>query len=148
MTDSHSSVHPRKDLDCEGVGWRVYEAWRTDSGLGLAYFIRADFGAGDRRALLASGQSIKSLEVSELEILWSEATKLTATERRVVDGQGDVWLAQDIGPVWSEGNRATDGVGIHLRCISKTLPPVLLRGQDSTSLSDGGLIKTLEGERV
>ena len=148
MTNRNSSVHPRKDLDCEGVGWCVYEGWRTDSGLGLAYFIRSDHAPGDRRALLNSGQSIESLKASELEFLWLEATELTGTERRVVDEQGDIWLAQDIGPVWSEGNRATDGVGIHLRCISKTLPPVLLRGQDSTSLSDGGLIKTLEGERV
>lgn len=148
MTDQNSSVHPRTDLDCEGVGWCVYEGWRTDSGLGLAYFIRSDHAPGDRRALLTLGQSIESLKASELEVLWSEATELTGTERRVVDEQGDVWLAQDIGPVWSEGSRATDGVGIHLRCMSKTLPPVLLRGQVSTSLSDGDLIQALEGERV
>ena len=148
MTDSHSSVHPRKDLDCEGVGWCVYEGWRTDSGLGLAYFIRSDYGPGDRRALLASGQSIESLEASELAVLWSEATALTGTERRVIDGRGDIWLAQDVGPVWSERNTATDGVGIHLRCVSQTLPPVLLSGQVSTSLSDGDLIQALEGARA
>jgi hypothetical protein len=148
VTKARRVVHPRQDLDCGGTGWCVYEAWRTESDLGLAYFIRADFGPGDRRALLGPGQGIKSLGVSELEALWSEATELTVTERRVIDGEGDVWLAQDIGPIWSEGNRASDGTGIHLRCVSRALPPVLLREQASTSLSDDDLIQALEGERV
>lgn len=146
MTILKPSAHPRRDLDFKGTSWSLYEAWRTDSDLGLAYFVRADLGPGDRRALLAPGQRVESLDVSQLEALWSEATELTGTERRVVDEQGEVWLAQDVGPVWSKGNKATDGVGVHLRCVSTATLPVLLRGQASISLSDDDLIRALEDE--
>ena len=75
------------------------------------------------------------------------AAEITVTERRLVDANGDVWLAQDIGPTWSEGYTVTAGVGIHFRCISSSAPTVILKGRTSTPLSDEELLRVLEANR-
>lgn len=108
-----------REIETEEGPFRAVEAWRSPRGEGLCYLVRltepggepAEDDRGDRRALLRPGEELPSVEGERLEELISEATPLTETERRFSAG-GELWLAQNVGPVWAEGGVAEASVGI------------------------------------
>lgn len=79
------------------------EAWRGASGHGLLY-LRVEDGSveEDRRAVLEPGESLEAASEERLAELWRDAAPLTVTERRFRAPDGRWWLAQSVGPVWSE----------------------------------------------
>ncbi len=122
-----SDARPHQRVEIEGEAWDVFEAWRAPSGLGLVYFVRATREEGDRRAEVDPGTRFEDLDASRLAEMWQGASSLTESERRLVDGEGEVWLLQAEGPVWGEGG-AADAVGTRARCLTATRDGVVLRG--------------------
>lgn len=98
-------------LEADGRSWRVVEAWRAESGPGLVYFLPLEDDGEvvgrddreDRRAALEPEETVEGLSARELSERLSRATPLTVTERRFRAPDGRSWLAQSVGPVWSEG---------------------------------------------
>lgn len=132
---------PAVEVTLEGRSWRLIDAGRAPSGLGLGYFLPADGGEGDRRVALEPDAGVASLSGEALETLWQGAAPLTATERRFEDAGGDVWLAQSVGPVWAEAGTAADAVGIRLRCLTSVRPPVSRTGLTPATLSNAELVE-------
>ena len=124
----------------DDVSWTLFDAGRTASGLGLGYFVRDDAGAGDRRAALAPETRIAELDDGDFQRLWETGRPLTATERRLVDDDGAVWLAQSVGPVWADGGTAAGAVGVRLRCLSAERPVVVLNGVVLAETPDADLL--------
>lgn len=98
-----------KVLEAGGRRWRAVEAWRAEGGTGLLYFLPleedgrvAEDDRRDRRAALASGETVAELGEDELRERLERATPLTVTERRFLAPDGRPWLAQSVGPVWAE----------------------------------------------
>ncbi len=133
-------ARPRRSGTIEGASWTVYEAARARSGLGLGYFVCDDPEVADRRTALPAGLALSDLDDEAFHALWEAGRPLTPTERRVVDGNGAIWLAQSMGPVWAEGGRAADAVGLRLCCISAHRPVVELNGATLSEMSDAELI--------
>lgn len=125
----------RREVEGDDGRWIALEAWRGRDGRGLCYFLAAsddrpggdgpDDGDGpggdhrpgaddrrDRRAILEAGASFEGAAAAELKALLREAAALTATERRFADARGELWLAQNVGPVWAEGDVAAGLTGI------------------------------------
>lgn len=98
--------------------WLAVEALRARSGHGLLYFLPlgGEAPAGDdrrdRRAVLEPGEELADLDAERLEALRAAAPGLTETERRFVDAEGEVWLVQNVGPVWAEGGVAEGLTGL------------------------------------
>jgi len=98
--------------------WLVSEAWRGQSGWGVAYFVALGSEAAleddrhDRRALLEPGAGIADLEDADLGRRLEDAAGLTSTERRFRAPGGRLWLAQSRGPVWAEGGVAAGLTGL------------------------------------
>ncbi len=98
--------------------WLISEAWRGQSGWGVAYFVALGSEAPleddrqDRRALLEPGAGIAGLEDAELGRLLEDAAGLTSTERRFRGPGGRLWLAQSRGPVWADGGVAAGLTGL------------------------------------
>jgi hypothetical protein len=105
-------------LETGDRAWLVSEAWRGESGWGVAYFVALGSDAPleddrqDRSALLEPGARIADLEDAELGRLLEDAAGLTSTERRFRGPGGRVWLAQSRGPVWAEGGVAAGLTGL------------------------------------
>lgn len=110
-------VRPRR-LEADGKSWAVCEAWRGESGWGVAYFLALDPGGTpaddrlDRRALLEPGTRPADLDDAGLGGLLESAAGLTSTERRIEDASGRPWLAQSRGPVWAEEGVAAGLTGL------------------------------------
>lgn len=98
--------------------WRALTAWRGRGDVGLLYFIRLEDGAPsdradeDRRASLEPGEQLADLGDDELRRRLSDGTPLTGTERRFRAPDGELWLAQSVGPVWAEGDVAAGLTGV------------------------------------
>ena len=133
-------ARPRRSGRIDGAEWTLYDAARAPSGLGLGYFVCDDPEVADRRAALPAGLALSDLDDEAFRALWEAGRPLTATERRVVDGSGAVWLAQGMGPVWAEGGSAAGTTGLRLRCISAHRPVVELNGATLSGMSDAELI--------
>ena len=131
---------PRRSVAVDGVPWTLYDAGRTPSGLGLGYFVCDDAEAEDRRAALPADIDLASLDEGALHALWVAGRGLTSTERRIVDGDGAIWLAQSVGPVWARREGAAGTVGIRLRCISADRPVAEIHGATLAGMSDAELI--------
>ena len=135
---SSPRAHRRGRID--GVPWTLFDAGRTASGLGLGYFVRDDLGGGDRRAALAPEIRVAELDDEVFQRLWETGRPLTATERRLVDGNGAAWLAQSVGPAWADGGTAAGAVGVRLRCLSAERPCLVLNGVVLADTSDADLL--------
>lgn len=133
-------ARPRCSGMIDGASWTMYEAARAPSGLRLGYFVCDDPDVADRRTALPAGLALSDLDDEAFRELWEAGRPLTPTERRVVDGNGAIWLAQSMGPVWAEGGSAADTVGLRLRCISAHRPVAELKGATLSELSDAELI--------
>ena len=133
-------AHPRRSGTIDGASWTLYEAARAPSGLGLGYFVCDDPEVEDRRTALPAGLALSHLDDEAFRELWEAGRPLTPTERRVVDADGAIWLAQSMGPVWAEGGSAANTVGLRLRCISAHRPAVELNGATLSEMSDAELI--------
>lgn len=131
---------PAVEVTLEGRTWRLIDAGRAPSGLGLGYFLPADGGEGDLRVALEPDADVASLSPEALDSLWREGAPLTATEKRFTDAGGDLWLAQSTGPVWAAAGAAADAVGIRLRCLTSDRPPVSRTGRTLETLSDEDLV--------
>lgn len=98
--------------------WRAVVAWRGRGDLGLLYFLRladgspSDRAEEDRRASLEPGERLRDLDVDELRRRLSVGTPLTGTERRFRAPDGELWLAQSVGPVWADGDVAAGLTGV------------------------------------
>ncbi len=134
------SARPRRSGTIDGASWTVYEAARAPSGLGLGYFVCDDPEVADRRTALPAGLAVADLDDEAFRALWEAGRPLTPTERRVVDGNGAVWLARSMGPVWAGGGSAADTVGLRVCCISAHRPVVELNGAALSEMSDAELI--------
>lgn len=142
---SGAGLRPYRSARVEGAAWRLFDAWRASSGLGLGYFFREDRGDDDRRVQLASGLNVSDLDDAGFRELWDGAGMLTASERRVVDREGAVWLVQGVGPVWADGRgRAAGTIGIRLRCVSADRSVVHLGGKAPGDVSEADLIEAIE----
>ncbi|WP_425155325.1 hypothetical protein [Candidatus Palauibacter sp.] len=142
---SGGARRPRQEGLIDGTPWTLFDAGRTASGLGLGYFVRDDLGAGDRRAALATEVEVGRLDDEAFRRLWEAGRGLTATERRLVDDGGGVWLAQGTGPVWAEGGTAAGAVGIRLRCVSAEHPVVEWNGVALADTPDAALAARVGG---
>ncbi len=140
---SGSGGRPHRSGQVEGVAWQLFDAWRATSRLGLGYFIREDRAPGDRKVELRPGESVSDLDDAGFEELWGRAHELTPSERRVVDEEGAVWLAQGMGPVWAEGGAAANAIGFRLRCISADRRIVERKGKAPNEVSEAELIEAL-----
>ena len=107
-----------KSVESEEGRWRAVEAWRGRGGVGLVYFLALEGDAvaagddADRRASLAPGERLEDLEEGALGQRLERGTALTETERRFRGPDGDLWLAQSVGPVWAEGGVAGGLTGV------------------------------------
>ncbi|WP_420634616.1 hypothetical protein [Candidatus Palauibacter sp.] len=137
---SGGTARPRRTGRIDGSPWTLFDAGRAPSGLGLGYFVRGDPGGGDRRTELAPEVDVERLDDDGFRHLWEAGRSLTPTERRVVDDEGAVWLAQSVGPVWAEGGAAAGAVGVRLRCLSAERAVVESNGVILADMSDDGLI--------
>lgn len=138
MTDG--AARARRSAAIDGVSWTLYDAGRGLSGLGLGYFVCDDAGVPDRRTALPADLDLSSLDEGAFRALWEAGRRLTSTERRVVDANGAIWLAQSVGPVWAAGASAAGIVGVRLRCISAEHPVAELHGATLSGMSDAELI--------
>ena len=77
------------------------EALVSPSGLSLVVF--PELG---KRASLPAGRRLADLDAGELEALAETASPLTVTER-VIELDGEPWLAQQTGPAWAEPDEAS-----------------------------------------
>lgn len=135
-----------RQIQTEDGPYRAVEAWRSPRGEGLCYLVLlaepggepADDDRGDRRALLRPGEELGSLEEERLEEMVSGAVPLTRTERRFTVGD-ELWLAQNVGPVWAEGGVAEGSVGI----LFTSLEGELRRGT-----SGGGLVTEMTADEL
>ncbi len=141
--EERAKRRPRVVHAVEGRRWILYDARRGASGLGLGYFVREDLEPGDRRAILSPDHGVPSLASSLFEEIWAAGKGLTATERRVVDDRGDVWLAQSFGPVWAKGRRAASGTGVRLYCVSSERPGIVLRDLGLEATTDAALASAI-----
>lgn len=114
LTDEDGTRMSRdsRTLEIGSERWRALEAWRGRGGVGLLYFVpledgevRGD-GSSDRRASLGPEERLAELGEDELRARCESGTALTGTERRFRSPEGDLWLAQSVGPVWAEGGVA------------------------------------------
>lgn len=107
-----------RTVETENGRWRALTAWRGRGDVGLLYFLRLEDGAPseradeDRRASLEPGERLADLGDDELRRRLSDGTPLTATERRFRGPDGELWLAQSVGPVWAEGDVAAGLTGV------------------------------------
>ena len=119
------SDRPRRQFEAEHASWLAIDAWRSAAGLGLCYLVRLENGAPteddreDRRAPLEPTQRLDVLEDETLHALWAAGVSLTATERRITDSEGDLWLVRNTGPVWAEGGVAEGATGALFRCLTR-----------------------------
>ena len=137
---------PRREIRLDGVRWRVFDAWRSPSGKGLAYFMSLD-GPPDRRAVLDPGDELRAMDEERLAALLHESAALTETERRIADADGEIWLVQAVGPVWAEGGSAADAIGTRARCISRARGIRELAGREPAALSENEWADFLAGDR-
>lgn len=135
----------RRSGRIDGERWTLFDAGRAASGLGLGYFVRDDLGGGDRRAPLAPGVDVAALDDDGFRALWESARPLTSTERRFVDDEGEVWLAQGTGPAWAAEGAAAGAVGVRLRCVSAERPAVALGGVALADTTDAELAARARG---
>lgn len=111
-------VRPSRDVEADGESWRAIEAWRGRSGQALCYFIPLEGerpvaeDRRDRRTTLEPAERLLALPEERLVARLEEAVPLTDTERRFADPDGRGWLAQNIGPVWAEGDVAAGLTGV------------------------------------
>ena len=116
---------PRRPFEADHASWLAIDAWRSAGGLGLCYLVRLQNGAPteddreDRRATLESNQHLDDLEGATLDALLVAGVSLTATERRITDTLGDLWLVRNTGPVWAEGGVAEGATGALFRCLTR-----------------------------
>lgn len=102
-------------VETEHGRWRALEACRGRGGVGLLYFLPladdqpADRPGDDRRASLEPDERLEGLDEGELRRRLDAGTRLTATERRFRAPDGDLWLAQNVGPVWA-GRGVAEGL--------------------------------------
>lgn len=105
-------------VETGGGRWRAAEAWRGRGGVGLLYFVALADGEptgdreGDRRASLEPDEQLGDLSKDALLERLEAGTPLTDTERRFRAPDGDLWLAQSVGPVWAEDDVAEGLTGI------------------------------------
>ncbi len=136
-------------FDAGGATWRAIEAWRAPGGVGLCYLLKWSDGrpAGtdrdDRRARLEPGTELDALDTEALRRRWEGGAALTATERRVVDAAGAVWLVQNTGPVWSDERGGEDATGIRFRCLTDPRPVLETSGRHVAELSEAELLDAL-----
>lgn len=101
-----------RTLEIGSERWRALEAWRGRGGVGLLYFLPVEDGearpdgSSDRRASLGPGERLDDLDEDDLAARLESGTALTVTERRFRSPEGELWLAQSVGPVWAEGDVA------------------------------------------
>ena len=129
---------PVRRCQIDDETWTLVDAWRSGSGLGLGYFVAPDRG-NDRRTALEADADVTSLSEEEVRDLWESAASLTPTERRFRADDGELWLAQSVGPVWGEG-AAAGTTGLRLTCLTagwpvRELPDVRLDDMDDASLA-------------
>jgi len=137
------SDRPKREMEIDGRRWLLVDAWRSPGGRGLGYFVcvrceEPTPGTADRRVILPGGRSLEEIDEQELRDLWERAAPLTASERRFEDEDGDLWLAQATGPVWSEDG-ATDATGFRLACLTRDRPLVEVRRHPLCDLRDDDL---------
>lgn len=107
-----------REIASGGDRWRASVARRGPSGHALVYFVPLEDGEAaaddrrDRRAGLGPGRQLSDLEDEELRDRLEEGTVLTGTERRFRAPDGRLWLAQNVGPVWADGDPAEGTTGI------------------------------------
>jgi hypothetical protein len=148
------TARPSAEIEISGSRWVLFDAGRSPSGLGLGYFAertRSGWAGSDedRRAVLEPGEDVASLEEGRLRELWESATPLTPTERRFVDDEGDLWLAQGVGPVWTHRGTAEAAVGTRVRCLSSVATVVTIAGRAPADLSGeelAGLVRVRASE--
>lgn len=108
----------RREVEGREGPWIALEAWRGRDGRGLCYFLRISDGGPvgddrlDRRAVLEPGTTLEEATAAELADLLRGAAPLTPTERRFADARGELWLAQNVGPVWAGREVATGLTGV------------------------------------
>ena len=127
---THAGERPRREFEVDQRAWAAIDAWRDSGDLGLCYMVPLEDGdpvrddREDRRSTLEPGQLLRDLEAAALDTLWSAGVPLTETERRLVDPDNHLWLAQNTGPVWAEGGGASDATGVLFRCLSASRPHI------------------------
>lgn len=132
-------------LEADGRSWRVVEAWRVESGPGLAYFLPLGDGGEldrddreDRRAALEPGERVEGLPAEALRERFGRAKPLTVTERRFRAPDGRPWLVQSVGPVWSDGT-ASGLTGLLFTALEGPAARVRSGGGHAGEMSDGEL---------
>lgn len=113
-----------REVEAGDARYRALVAWRgRASGHGLLYFLAMDGDAphpddrGDRRAPLDPGRGLDDIPGDELARAVEEGSPLTETERRFRAPDGRLWLAQGVGPVWSDGDPAEGSTGLLLTAL-------------------------------
>ena len=137
---------PRRSVSVDAGEWILVDAWRSETGLGLGYFLAAS-GFEDRRAVLEPGRTLESLDEGEIEQMLEGAAPLTVTERRFGDSAGRAWLAQSFGPVWGEGV-ASGLTGLRFVCLTAEEAAVEAPDARLEDLSDDALAALVEAGAV
>jgi hypothetical protein len=136
---------PSAEIEISGGRWVLFDAGRSPSGLGLGYFAertRSGWAGSetDRRVVLEPGEEVASLDEGRIRELWESGTPLTTTERRFVDDEGDLWLAQGVGPAWADRGTAEAAVGTRVRCVSSVATVIMVAGRGPADLSAEDLV--------
>lgn len=125
--------------------WRGVVARRGPSGHALVYLLPLADGAvedddrRDRRAGLEPGRALSDLGDGELGALLAEGTPLTETESRFRAPDGRLWLAQSVGPVWSDEGVAEALTGLVFTSLEGRPERLRADGGHAGDLSRSGL---------
>ncbi|MGH7541629.1 MAG: hypothetical protein ACRELC_11580 [Gemmatimonadota bacterium] len=125
---------PTRTFEIEGRPWLAIVAWRATGGPALCWFVPLD-GAhprdadeADRRAALEPDERLEALDAGALRDRFDGARGLTATERRITDAEGELWLVQNTGPVWAGDAAPEDATGVRFRCLTRHRSPLHTSG--------------------
>lgn len=145
---------PSRVVEADGAAWRLIEAWRGRAGQSLCYLLSLEDGVAagddrrDRRAVLEAAERLSDLPQERLAGLVEESVPLTDTERRFADPDGRIWLAQNVGPVWAEGDVASGLTGVLFTSLEGPMERWSRASGHLRKLSDPELRASLEGARV
>lgn len=124
----------QREFTLEGRRWSASVARRGASGHALVYFLPLEDGEpaeddrGDRRSALEPGTRLSGLDADELRDRLRGGTALTGTERRFRAPDGRLWLAQNEGPVWVEGDVAEGLTGVVFTSLEGAPERLVVRG--------------------
>lgn len=134
-----------REFTLDGGRWRAAVARRGAGGHALVYFLPLEDGAPveddrrDRRCPLDPGVRLSGLDEAELHAGLRSGTRLTETERRLRAPDGRLWLIQNRGPVWAEGDVAEGTTGVVFTSLEGAAERRVVEAGHVACLSDSEL---------